>query len=231
MDPSPPALGAQSSALDRQARPEPEFLTSARPGGQSVQSGGRAPGWRGARLTRGPARPQVPLQALRDADGPAVAAQRRVCPAAAAALHGHGGAPERRALLGEPQRGVGAAGPPCLGTAEELGAGGSRLRWNRSFSSQQEASGRALLWGSPPGGRADLLIDAPAWAQDAVISLVTWGLAQSSSKAGTFSPRKGLLQTLRAQTPAVLGRQPLILLERLFLASNRPHLRKADTCP
>ena len=196
-----------SPALDRQARPEPEFLTSAWPGGQSVPSGGRAPGWRGARLTRGPARPQVPLQALRDADGPAVAAQRRVCSAAAAALHGHGGAPARRALLGEPQRGVGAAGPPCLGAAEELGAGGSRLRWNRSFSSQQEASGRALLRGFPPGGRADL-IDAPAWAQDAVVSLVTWGLAQSSSKAGTFSPRKGLLQTLRAQTPPCWGASP-----------------------
>lgn len=121
--------------------------------------------------------------------------------------------------------------PPCLGAAEELGAGGSRLRWNRSFSSQQEAPGRSLLWGFPTGGGADLLIDAPAWAQDAVISLVTWGLAQSSSKAGTFSPRKGLLQTLRAQTPLVLGHQSLILLERLFLALNRPHLPKADICP
>uniref|UniRef100_A0A8B9WP91 Solute carrier family 43 member 1 n=1 Tax=Bos mutus grunniens TaxID=30521 RepID=A0A8B9WP91_BOSMU len=50
---------------------------------------------------------QVPVQTLRDADGPAVPPQCRVCPAAAAALHGHGGAPERRALLGE-------SGPPAL---------------------------------------------------------------------------------------------------------------------
>ncbi|XP_055280120.1 large neutral amino acids transporter small subunit 3 isoform X3 [Moschus berezovskii] len=50
---------------------------------------------------------QVPVQTLRDADGPAVSPQCRVCPAAAAALHGHGGAPERRALLGE-------SGPPAL---------------------------------------------------------------------------------------------------------------------
>ena len=33
-----------------------------------------------------------------------------------------------------------------------------------------------------------------------------------------------------SNTP-VLGRQPLILLERLFLESNRPHLPEADTCP
>ena len=194
-----------SPALDRQARPEPEFLTSAWPGGQSVPSGGRAPGWRGARLTRGPARPQVPLQALRDADGPAVAAQRRVCSAAAAALHGHGGAPARRALLGEPQRGVGAAGPPCLGAA-----GGGGL--SPAVESFILISAGGIWEGSPPGVPtwrwADLLIDAPAWAQDAVISLVTWGLAQSSSKAGTFSPRKGLLQTLRAQTPPCWGASP-----------------------
>ena len=44
----------------------------------------------------------------------------------------------------------------------------------------QEAPWRSLIWGFPTGGRSDLLIDAPAWAQDAVISSqVTWGLAQS----------------------------------------------------
>ncbi|XP_013361944.1 PREDICTED: large neutral amino acids transporter small subunit 3 isoform X1 [Chinchilla lanigera] len=45
---------------------------------------------------------QVPVRPLRDADRPAVSQQRRVCPPAAAALHGHGGPPARGALLGEP---------------------------------------------------------------------------------------------------------------------------------
>ncbi|XP_040115311.1 large neutral amino acids transporter small subunit 3 isoform X2 [Oryx dammah] len=49
----------------------------------------------------------VPVQTLRDPDGPAVPPECCVCPAAAASLHGHGGAPERRALLGE-------SGPPAL---------------------------------------------------------------------------------------------------------------------
>nr|XP_051710097.1 large neutral amino acids transporter small subunit 3 isoform X3 [Oryctolagus cuniculus] len=48
----------------------------------------------------------VPVQPLRDAHGPAVPRQCRVRLAAAAALHGHGGTPERR-LLGEP-------GPPAV---------------------------------------------------------------------------------------------------------------------
>ncbi|XP_024831291.1 large neutral amino acids transporter small subunit 3 isoform X1 [Bos taurus] len=69
------------------------------------------PAHRGARLLPlglwRPLRRLVPVQTLRDADGPAVPPQCRVCPAAAAALHGHGGAPERRALLGE-------SGPPAL---------------------------------------------------------------------------------------------------------------------
>lgn len=38
----------------------------------------------------------------------------------------------------------------------------------------------SLIWGFPTGSRSNLLIDTPAWAQDAVISSqVTWGLAQS----------------------------------------------------
>lgn len=37
-----------------------------------------------------------------------------------------------------------------------------------------------FIWGFPTGSRSNLLIDTPAWAQDAVISSqVTWGLAQS----------------------------------------------------
>lgn len=187
MEPSPPALGARSLALDCQAHPEPELLTSALPSGQSVMSraGGHKLGWRGARAPHAgpPSLRQVPVQTLRDADGPAVPPQCRVCPAAAAALHGHGGAPERRALLGEWQGGVGAMGPPCLGAAEELGSWGwGALAGGGIFHSRlsQEAPWRSLIWGFPTGGRSDLLIDAPAWAQDAVISSqVTWGLAQS----------------------------------------------------
>lgn len=140
MEPSPPALAAQSSALDCQARPEPALLTSASPSGQSVMSraGGHRLGWRGARAPHAgpPSLRQVPVQTLRDADGPAVPPKCRVCPAAAAALHGHGWAPERRALLGERQGGMGAMGPPCLGAAEELGVGGSRKWRNLSFSFQ-----------------------------------------------------------------------------------------------
>ncbi|XP_073071915.1 large neutral amino acids transporter small subunit 3 isoform X4 [Manis javanica] len=49
----------------------------------------------------------VPIQPLRDADGPAVTHQCCVCPAPAAALYGHGGTLERRALLGE-------SGPPAV---------------------------------------------------------------------------------------------------------------------
>ncbi|XP_039395038.1 large neutral amino acids transporter small subunit 3 isoform X2 [Mauremys reevesii] len=44
---------------------------------------------------------QVPVQSLWHADWPAVADQRRLCSAAAAALHGRGGAPGRRPLLGQ----------------------------------------------------------------------------------------------------------------------------------
>lgn len=155
MEPSPPALGARSLALDCQAHPEPELLTSALPSGQSVMSraGGHKLGWRGASAPHAgpPSLRQVPVQTLRDADGPAVPPQCRVCPAAAAALHGHGGAPERRALLGEWQGGVGAMGPPCLGAAEELGVGGSRRWWNLSFSSQ-------------PGGTVEVAhLGVPNW--------------------------------------------------------------------
>ncbi|XP_067605079.1 large neutral amino acids transporter small subunit 3 isoform X3 [Pseudorca crassidens] len=53
---------------------------------------------------------QVPVQPLRDTDGPAVPHQCCVCPAPAAAFHGHGGTLERRALLGE-------SGPPAVLTA------------------------------------------------------------------------------------------------------------------
>ncbi|XP_022447677.1 large neutral amino acids transporter small subunit 3 isoform X10 [Delphinapterus leucas] len=50
---------------------------------------------------------QVPVQPLRDTDGPAIPHQCCVCPAPAAAFHGHGGTLERRALLGE-------SGPPAV---------------------------------------------------------------------------------------------------------------------
>ncbi|XP_029770579.1 large neutral amino acids transporter small subunit 3 isoform X1 [Suricata suricatta] len=50
---------------------------------------------------------QVPVQPLWDADGSAVSHQCCICPAAAAAFHGHGGTLERRPLLGE-------SGPPAL---------------------------------------------------------------------------------------------------------------------
>ncbi|XP_061057754.1 large neutral amino acids transporter small subunit 3 isoform X2 [Eubalaena glacialis] len=50
---------------------------------------------------------QVPVQPLRDTDGPAVPHQCCVRPAPAAAFHGHGGTLERRALLGE-------SGPPAV---------------------------------------------------------------------------------------------------------------------
>ncbi|XP_047631652.1 large neutral amino acids transporter small subunit 3 isoform X3 [Phacochoerus africanus] len=50
---------------------------------------------------------QVPNQPLRDTDRPAVSHQCHVRPAPAATLHGHGGALERRGLLGE-------SGPPAL---------------------------------------------------------------------------------------------------------------------
>ncbi|XP_036076957.1 large neutral amino acids transporter small subunit 3 isoform X3 [Rousettus aegyptiacus] len=50
---------------------------------------------------------QVPVQPLWDIDRPAVPHQCRVRPAPAAALHGHGGAFERRPLLGE-------SGPPVI---------------------------------------------------------------------------------------------------------------------
>ncbi|XP_024604847.1 large neutral amino acids transporter small subunit 3 isoform X5 [Neophocaena asiaeorientalis asiaeorientalis] len=53
---------------------------------------------------------QVPVQPLRDTDGPAIPHQCCVCPAPAAAFHGHGGTLERRALLGE-------SGPPAVLTA------------------------------------------------------------------------------------------------------------------
>nr|XP_042708549.1 large neutral amino acids transporter small subunit 3 isoform X3 [Chrysemys picta bellii] len=44
---------------------------------------------------------QVPVQSLRHSNWPAVADQRHLCSAATAALHGHGGAPGRRPLLGQ----------------------------------------------------------------------------------------------------------------------------------
>ncbi|XP_029063407.1 large neutral amino acids transporter small subunit 3 isoform X8 [Monodon monoceros] len=66
---------------------------------------------------------QVPVQPLRDTDGPAIPHQCCVCPAPAAAFHGHGGTLERRALLAD----TCLEGPPTPHNGDETTAAISQV--------------------------------------------------------------------------------------------------------